>query len=330
MIDEGLILRNTVEAVTEDEIKDLLSSGKATAYCGYEVSGAVHAGHMVTATKLLDMQAAGVEVKILFADVHTMLNRKGGGEWLEEVVTYWTECFKGLGLEGAEYVRGSDFQFEKGYVSDVLKLAQNVTMNRALRSMQEIARDIENARVSQTVYPLMQVVDVKALDVDIAYGGIEQRKIHMLARETLPGLGYKKPACIHTPLICSLKGPDSKMSSSKPETIVAVDEEPESIKKKIGGAYCPPETEGNPVLDICRLLLFPRKDVLTVERPQKYGGEAEYTDYGELEADYSSGKLHPADLKNTAAKELADALAPVRERLQEKGIKNPGTAQQKI
>jgi tyrosyl-tRNA synthetase len=323
MTDRGLVLRNTVEVVTEPELDEVLALGRPSVYCGYETSGPVHIGHMVTATKLWDLQEAGFKVKVLFADVHTRLNRKGSPEWIGEMVGYWTECFKGFGLKGAEYVKGSDFQFGREYVSDVLQLALDVTMNRALRSMQEVARDIENARVSQVIYPLMQIVDIKALGADVAYGGLEQRKIHMLAREILPLVGYRKPVCIHTPLLCSLQGPECKMSSSKPETIISVEESPEAIKKKINSAYCPPEAAGNPVLDTCRLLLFPRLGGLKVTRPAKYGGDAEYASYADLEADYLSKRLHPADLKATAASGLAEVLEPVRKHLAETGTVYP-------
>jgi tyrosyl-tRNA synthetase len=323
MMDEELVRRNTVEVVTEEELKNTLKSKEPVVYCGYELSGPVHVGHMVTATKLLDLAEAGFKVKVLFADVHTQLNRKGGGDWLERMLAYWTECFKGLGLADAEYVRGSDFQFDSEYVSDVLALALKVTMNRALRSMQEVARDIENARVSQVIYPLMQAVDIKALGVDVAYGGMEQRKIHMLARETLPEIGYKKPVCIHTPLLCSLAGSKSKMSSSKPETIIAVDEDPKSIKKKVSAAYCPPEAQGNPVLDMAKLLLFPRQSTIAVKRSKKYGGDVEYGSYSELESDYLSKGLHAADLKQAVAEGLIEALEPVRTRLTDKGVHYP-------
>jgi tyrosyl-tRNA synthetase len=323
MIDRNLVLRNTVEVVTEEDLTHVLNMPKPTVYCGYETSGPVHIGHMVTATKLLDLQDAGFHIKVLFADVHTHLNRKGSPEWIDQMVAYWTECFRGFGLKDAEYVKGSDFQFRREYVSDVLQLALDVTMNRALRSMQEVARDIENARVSQVIYPLMQIVDIKALGADVAYGGLEQRKIHMLAREILPEIGFKKPACIHTPLLCSLQGPECKMSSSKPETIIAVDEDPAIIKKKVGSAFCPPEAQNNPVLDTCKLILFPRLGTLRIKRPDKYGGNVEYADYAQLEADYLSKKLHPADLKNMVSESLAIALEPVRRHLAEVGMKYP-------
>ncbi|MFH0862843.1 MAG: tyrosine--tRNA ligase [Candidatus Altiarchaeota archaeon] len=323
MSESGLVLRNTAEAVTEEELADVLKLKSPAVYCGYETSGQVHIGHMVTATKLLDLKKAGFKVKVLFADVHTRLNRKGDPEWIERMVRYWTECFRGLGLKDAEYVKGSDFQFEKAYVSDVLQLALEVTMSRALRSMQEVARDVENARVSQVIYPLMQIADIKHLGADVAYGGMEQRKIHMLAREILPVIGYRKPVCLHTPLLCALQGPDSKMSSSRPESLISVDEDAASVKKKIGAAYCPQEPGVNPVLDTCKLLLFPRFDSLKVNRPAKYGGDAEYANYEQLEADYLAKKLHPADLKNMTATHLSEVLEPVRKHLKETGTEYP-------
>lgn len=322
-MNKDLIVRNTVEVVTETELDDLVEKGSASAYCGYETSGPVHIGHMVTVTKLLELEKAGVEVKVLFADIHTDLNRKGARDWIDEMVGYWTHCFKAMGLEKAEYVRGSSFQYEKEYIEDVLRLSVRTTMKRALRSMQEVARDVENAHVSQMIYPLMQIVDIKALDVDIAYGGIEQRKIHMLARESLEDIGGKKPLCIHTPLLCSLKGPESKMSSSMPDTIIAVDEDADSVGKKVKSAYCPPEAENNPVLDIAKLIILPRLEKIEVKRPEKYGGDAVYESFEDIEKDYLSKSLHPADLKTTVANSLNEVLEPVREYMRENNVVLP-------
>jgi tyrosyl-tRNA synthetase len=310
-MDREIVLRNVVEVVTEEELSSLLSEKKKqVVYCGFEVSGPVHVGTLVTATKLLDFQSQGFLVKVLLADVHTRLNRKNVD--IDAMVSYWRETFKAFGLTKAEYVLGSSFQFKEEYVRDVLELGLKSTLQRALRSMQEVARDIENAHVSQVIYPLMQIADIKALGVDVAYGGLEQRKIHMLARETLPEIGYKKPVCVHTPLIPSLKGPSVKMSSSIPESMIAAEESPESIKSKINSAFCPPEKNGNPILSITELVLFPRLGKLEVKRPQKFGGNMEYDSYKKLEGDFLAKKLHPQDLKNTTADSLITLLEPVR------------------
>jgi len=316
MIDASLVKRNTAELVTEEELDALLKEKKTpTTYCGYETSGPVHIGTMVAVMKQADLQKAGLKVKVLFADLHTLLNRKGTEDWIDEMAVYWRNCFEGLGLKNAEYVRGTDFEYDKEYIHDVLKLGLLTTLNRAMRSMQEVARDLENAHVSQMMYPLMQIADIKALNVDIAHGGMEQRKIHMLARELLPEIGYKKPICLHTPLLVSLQGPGCKMSSSKPETMIKVDEKPEDIKDKINKAYCPLEKEGNPVLQIYEYILFPKLGSVDVKRPDKFGGDVTYPSYTELEAAYLEKKLHAMDLKNTAAEKLSEILEPVREKV---------------
>ncbi len=318
MIDLNLIKRNITELVTEDELEQLLSEKREpVTYCGYEVSGPVHIGTLIAVFKQIDLMNAGLKTKVLFADLHTYLNRKGKESWIEEMVEYWKDCFIALGLKKVEFVRGTEFEFDKDYIRDVLNLGLLTTMNRALRSMQEIARDIEHARVSQAIYPLMQIADIKALGADIVHGGMEQRRIHMLARETLPRVGYKKPVCIHTPLLFSLQGPEEKMSSSKPETMIKVEEEPECIKSKISKAYCPLSAEGNPILQVCKYLLFPRIGGIDIKRKEEFGGDLRIESYPELEREYLSKRIHPEDLKNSVADSLIEILEPVRERIVE-------------
>ncbi|MEM5804845.1 MAG: tyrosine--tRNA ligase [Candidatus Aenigmatarchaeota archaeon] len=309
----GLIKRNTAEIISEEELRQLLAKKKKpVVYCGYEPSGPVHLGHFVTITKLIDFANAGFKVKVLLADIHALLNRKGEGEKIREDVENWKRTIKAIGLD-AEIVLGSDFQFSKDYTTDVMKMSQETTINRGLRSMQEVARDIENATVSQLWYPLMQIEDIKALGCDVAYGGLEQRKIHMLALELADTIGHK-PIIVHTPLITSLKGPGQKMSKSVPGSFVSVTDSDEDIKKTISSAYCPEKSaENNPILQIARLIVFPRIKSLDITRQEKFGGNISFKVYEDLERVYTAGKLHPMDLKAAIAGELIKIIRPVRE-----------------
>lgn len=311
-----LIKRNTEEIVTQEELEQLLEIKESpTAYVGYEPSGKIHMGHVLTVNKLIDLQNAGFEVTVLLADVHAYLNEKGTMEEVREIADFNKECFIALGLEErkTKFVYGSDYQLEPDYMLSVLKLARDTTLNRAKRSMDEVSRSADNPRVSQMIYPLMQAVDIAKLGVDVAVGGIDQRKIHMLAREELPGLRYKAPICIHTPILLGLDG--KKMSSSS-NNFISMDDSEKEVKKKINKAFCPEgEIVDNPVLALFKYHIMPRFEEITIYRSEKYGGDLHYPGYGELEAGFALRELHPMDLKASAADYMNRILAPVREKM---------------
>jgi tyrosyl-tRNA synthetase len=306
----SLVTRNAVEVVTDDELRVLLSKDKKRVYAGYEPSGEIHLGHLVTVNKLIDLKEAGFEVVVLLADLHAFLNRKGTMEQVGELAEYNKRCFEGLGLRDVEFVLGSELQLSPDYQLMVLRLSQQITLNRAKRSMDEVGRNMDAPTVSQMIYPIMQMVDIARLRVDAAVGGIDQRKIHMLAREHLLNIGYPAPVCIHTPI---LNGLDGKKMSSSSGNYISVADSIEEIEKKCQKAFCPPECEENPILQIFQYHIFPRADAITVKRPAKFGGDREFLRFEDLEEAYRKGEIHPLDLKKTAGIYLADVLSCVRE-----------------
>ncbi|HJJ28821.1 MAG TPA: tyrosine--tRNA ligase [Methanocorpusculum sp.] len=309
-----LATRNTAEIVTEAELRALLEKPVKSVYTGYEPSGEIHLGHLVTINKLMDMKKAGFDVVVLIANLHAYLNRKGTFEQIKELADYNRACIEAVGLKGAKFVLGTDVQLTAKYQTEVLTLCQEITLNRATRSMDEVGRAMDNPMVSQMVYPVMQVVDIPTLGVDAAVGGIDQRKIHMLAREHLPHIGYKPPVCIHTPIVNGFDG--QKMSSSK-GNVVSVADSPEEIRRKLKKAFCPPEVEGNPIMQVFQYNVFPRVETIAIKRPEKFGGDLEFHSYDELAASYAAGKIHPMDLKNACGDALIDLLADAYAYVQE-------------
>jgi tyrosyl-tRNA synthetase len=308
----AIIKQNCAEIVTEEELVKLLQEKESpSVYCGYEPNGPMHLGHFVTITKLMDLARAGFKVKVLLADVHAFLNRKGSEDDIKKEVANWRKTIKAIGLD-AEVVLGSSFQYDRDYQLDVMRLAQASTINRGLRSMQEIARDVENATISQLWYPLMQCVDIKYLKVDVAEGGLEQRKVHMIGRDEAKTLDYKFIA-LHTPLITSLKGPGQKMSKSIPGSGISVVDSKDEVVKTIKAAYCPEKSAvDNPILQVAQLIIFPRIKEFKIERPAKFGGNIELASYAELEEAFVAGKVHPLDLKNSVSKYIEQVIAPIR------------------
>ncbi|HOU81402.1 MAG TPA: tyrosine--tRNA ligase [Methanoregulaceae archaeon] len=306
----SLVTRNAVEVVTDDELRALLVKSKKRVYAGYEPSGEIHLGHLVTVNKLIDLKEAGFEVVILLADLHAFLNRKGTMERVGELAQYNRRCFEGLGLRDIEYVLGSELQLSPDYQLMVLRLSQQITLNRAKRSMDEVGRNMDAPTVSQMIYPIMQMVDIAQLHVDAAVGGIDQRKIHMLAREHLVNIGYPTPVCIHTPI---LNGLDGKKMSSSSGNYISVSDSVEEIEKKCQKAFCPPECEENPILQMFQYHIFPRLGAVIIKRPAKFGGDREFQRFEELEEAYRKGEVHPLDLKKAAGTHLADMLSCVRD-----------------
>ncbi|PWB54764.1 MAG: tyrosine--tRNA ligase [Candidatus Methanoperedenaceae archaeon] len=309
----ALITRNTEEIVTQEELEAIINSEKQpSAYVGYEPSGKIHMGHVLTVNKLLDLEQAGFKINVLLADVHAYLNEKGTMEEVRKIADYNKRCFIALGLDekNTNFVLGSSYQLSPEYMLDVMKLSRITTLNRARRSMDEVSRDAHDPKVSQMIYPLMQALDIAHLGVDVAVGGIDQRKIHMLAREGLPELGYNAPICIHTPILLGLDG--KKMSSSK-GNYISVDDTPEDMKKKLKGAYCVEgEIKDNPVLALFKYHITPRFPEIIITRPEKYGGNLNYNSYEALESDFAAKTLHPMDLKAAAARYMNEILEPVR------------------
>lgn len=242
-----------------------------------------------------------------------MDDRKSPWEELEKRSKIYEKCFKLLGLDkGVEYVRGSNIQETKDYQNEVLKASALVTVTRATRAASEICR-MEDPKVSSLIYPIMQSLDCWALDVDMAYGGTDQRHAYILSRELLPELNHNAPIVISTPLGKSLTGKE-KMSASKKQSRLELFAEPEEIRKKINEAFCPAKTlEENPILEYNKYFIFPRIQELKVEREQRFGGDVTFKDYQSLEKSFLTGDLHPLDLKKTTTEYLIKILKPVRE-----------------
>lgn len=309
----ALIKRNVQEIVKEEELADLLKKKKRpVVYLGWSITGKTHIGYYVPVIKLADFLKAGFKVKLLLADLHGALDNT---PWnvLEERYKYYARTiplmFNSIGAEikNFEFVKGSEFQLKKNYIVDLLKLSSFTSVNDAKRAGSEVVKLGDNPKLSGLLYPLMQALDEQYLGVDVQYGGVDQRKILMFARENLPKLKYPQRVEVMTPLIPGLIG--KKMSASDPQSKIDLLDDPKTVEDKIRNAYCEAGiVEDNGVLAFLKYVIMvlkvDRKEKFVVERPEKFGGKLEFTDYAEIEDLFVKKKLHPLDLKNAVAKEI--------------------------
>jgi len=333
------ITRNTVEVVTIDDLRVLLeTNSKIRGYIGFEPSGLIHIGWLIWMSKVKDLIDAGVEFTVLEATWHAYINDKLGGnlDLIRKAARYTRKVMESFGIDTSriKFVDAEDLVSDKDYWGILLRVAKKTSLARVKRALTIMGRRSSEVETdfSKLIYPLMQVTDIFYLDLDIALGGMDQRKAHMLARDVAEDLGFKKPVALHTPILTSLQGvvkkdiesievdelySEHKMSKSKPETCIFIHDSPDEIRLKIRNAYCPPrEVRYNPVIEINKYLLFTQPGFkLHVERPEKYGGSITIDSYGELEKMYIEGSLHPLDLKNATSEALIEFLKPIREKI---------------
>ena len=322
------------EIITEEELRHLLSTKEhPIAYDGFEPSGIPHiAQGILRAINVNKMIKAGVKFKMYAADWHGWTNLKFGGD-LEKIQTagdllieIWKKC--GMNTEKVEFVRAVDIVDSQEYWKKVVRIAQASTVNRIIRCGQIMGRkETEVQQASQILYPCMQCADIFELKADITQLGMDQRKVNVLARELGLKLGFWKPVVVSHHMLMGLGEPpktkdidrviDLKMSKSKPDTAIFMNDSEEDIKRKISKAYCPAKvTEENPLLEYSKYIIFEKFNTLEIKRQEKFGGDLVIENYKELEKLYAEGKIHPMDLKNSVAYYINEMIKPVREKFE--------------
>merc|ERR1712131_339843 len=313
----NLITRNLEEVVGEEDIKKVLAERNVKVYWGTATTGKPHIAYFVAMSKIADFLRADCEVTILFADLHACLdNMKAPWELINYRVEYYKECIIGMlesigvPLEKLKFVKGTDYQLSKEYTMDAYKLSTIVTEKDAKKAGAEVVKQSDAAPLSGLLYPGLQALDEEYLKVDVQFGGVDQRKIFMYARENLPKLGYAKRAHLMNPMVPGLTG--SKMSSSEVDSKIDLQDPPSQIKKKLKKAFCEEgNIENNGPLAFTKHVLFGVSGTFDLVRPEEWGGNKTYTNYADLEKDFASKEVHPGDLKNSVGEAINNLLAPI-------------------
>ena len=347
----ALIERNTAEVLGGAELRWLLGAGVPLQhYIGFEISGRVHLGTLVSMAKVRDFMEAGVRCRVFLADWHTWINDKLGGDrdLIRRIAMgYFAESCRasltsvGGDPSGLEFLLASDLYTNyPDYWATVIDVSKNTSLARMQRSITILGRrEGEGVDFAKLIYPAMQAADIFAQRVHIAHAGMDQRKAHVIARDVAlqlrisplrgPGGEPIKPVAVHHPLILGLRKPSiwpvpesslrevlasMKMSKSDPGSAVFVHDSPDEIRKKIQKAFCPPrEVAFNPVLDwIDKILFRIQRGPLHVDRTERNGGPVTFESYEELADAYAAGQLHPMDAKAALTERLIDLLEPAR------------------
>ncbi len=306
-----LIVRDLAE-VLDKEL--LVSKSKITIYWGTAPTGIPSIGYLCPLRKIVDfIHSQNVNVIVLLADLHAFLdNSKSTLEIVgNRVLAYKqiiTNTLQNLGLTEQQiaqikFVIGSDFQLNRDYQLDLLKLGNMTPINIAQKASSEVVKKSDNPLITSLLYPLMQVLDEEYLKCDATLGGIDQRKIFTLATSLLPKIGYKKKAHLMNPIISALsniaEATNDKMSSSDTNKISLLDS-PKQVQKKIAKVFCQDgNVKDNTLLTFIRDLLFPllNGEPMIFNRPEQYGGKLAVKTSDELNKVFENKTLSSIDLK---------------------------------
>ena len=237
------ILFNTVEVLPsnneqlDQEIHTLVDNANSSGepirhYIGFEISGQIHIGTgIMSALKIKKLQDAGVKCNLFLADYHTYLNEKLDGkmETIRQVANDYfgpvmLKCCEIVGCNVAEIdLVLAEKEYEKkpnghNYLSFYLKIAKEITLSRVLKSVSVMGKSAgESVDFGTLCYPIMQVADAFFMQTHLVHAGLDQRKCHVLMRETATKLdenyslkiGQKqiKPIAIHHSLLLGIDKP---------------------------------------------------------------------------------------------------------------------------
>ncbi|PXF23888.1 MAG: tyrosine--tRNA ligase [Methanobacteriota archaeon] len=333
------MLPGVEEVVGLDHLVSAMASGESHAgdgvlrcYVGYEPSGKAHIGWLVQSLTLRRILDSGCNVLIFLADWHAWVNDKFGGDMdkIRTTARYMEEIFRvllgnpaeGEGSGELRFLYASELMESGDYWATVLRCSKNMSLSRVRRTFSIMGRgeDAGDNDTSKFFYPAMQAADIFEMHIDIALGGMDQRKAHMYMRDVADRYGWTKATCVHTPIISSLKASgarmesfDHKMSKSDPEGAVLLHDEPDELGRKLRKAYLDPEDSDSPVHELVEQIIMPQLGSLTITPDPKYGEPSTWDDLAALRKALAAGEVHPLDYKLAVADALAGLLAPLAE-----------------
>ena len=339
----ALMVGNVQEAVGIDHLIDCLKDNTSMAgdgvircYVGFEPSGKAHIGWKVISLQLKRMLEAKTNVLIFLADWHAWVNDKFGGnmEAIQVTAKYMEETFLALlgnpevgeGPGQVRFLWASKLMEDGDYWARVLRCSKGVTLARVRKTFTIMGRDESSSDndLSRFYYPAMQAADIFELDIDVAIGGMDQRKAHMYMRDVAEKWKWKKATCLHTPIISSLKSSgarmesfDHKMSKSDPNSALLLHDPVERIKKKMRKAYLDPEDDNSPIYELIQDIILPEFGKVVVTPNPKFGEPTTWESLEDFKSAVKDGTLHPLDAKFGVADGIASGLAEVSDHFEQ-------------
>tara|TARA_Y100001958_G_scaffold148408_1_gene130053 strand:+ start:2187 stop:3329 length:1143 start_codon:yes stop_codon:yes gene_type:complete len=332
-----LMVNGAQEVVGLDHLISVLAGGPSMAgddvircYVGFEPSGTAHIGWKVLALRLRKLLDAQANVMVFLADWHAWVNDKFSGDMaaIQTTARYMEDTFRALlghpeegeGAGQLRFVWASTVMSDGDYWARVLRCSKGMTLAQVRKTFSIMGRDEASSDndLSKFYYPAMQAADIGHMHIDLAIGGMDQRKAHMYMRDVSQRWGWRKATCLHTPIISGLNASggrmetfDHKMSKSDPRGAILLHDDQALMRKKMRKAYLDPADEHSPVYELAEHIVLPEQGVIHVTPNPKFGEPSTWDDLDAFRAAVADGTLHPLDAKWGVADGLAAGLSSV-------------------
>ena len=325
----SLMIDHVAESVGIEHLVNKIIDGELIrCYVGFEPSGKAHIGWKVLALQLRRMLDADANVLIFLADWHAWVNDKfdGSMEAIQTTGRYMEETFRALlghppegeGPGELRFLYASEIMTDGDYWARVLRCSKNMSLARVRRTFSIMGRDEDSSEgdLSRFYYPALQAADIFEMNIDVAIGGMDQRKAHMYMRDVADRWGWQKATCLHTSIISNLKSKgarmesfDHKMSKSDPNGAILLHDDSNKLSKKLRKAYLDPEDSESPVYELIEHIILPEYGVLKITPKPEFGEPSIWNDLESIRAAVNDGSLHPFDVKMGVADSLAEGLS---------------------
>ena len=220
-------------------LKAIKSGGKTAILTGLMPSGRMHLGHKMVIDQLVYYQKAmNADIFIAIADVEAYsVRKKGRRDVIETALNEYIPNYLALGLDPEKTV----IYFQSSYRLEYYRLIQLFSRKVTLAEMQAIyGQDLGPAKIMAALTQAADILhpyldEFGGYDVVLVPVGADQDPHLRLARDIADryssDLGLGRPASTYHRLMNGLTG--GKMSSSKPESYIALTDPPEEAANKV-------------------------------------------------------------------------------------------------
>ncbi|RLG74536.1 MAG: tryptophan--tRNA ligase [Thermoprotei archaeon] len=222
----------------EEVIKALENHEKFAILTGLMPSGRMHLGHKMVIDQVIFYQNLGAEIFIAIADAEAYAVRKlGRSELIRLAIEEYVANYLALGLK----TKNLHIYFQTNYSREYYRLIQLFSRKVSMAELRALyGEDLEPGKI---ISVLTQAADILhpqlkhfgGFKVVLVPVGADQDPHLRLSRDIADRfsneLGLRRPASTYHRFMTGLDG--GKMSSSRPESYIALTDDPEEAGKKI-------------------------------------------------------------------------------------------------